>query len=440
MNSIHNAERDRIARECATLEFTCAACQEQRRIPPVTRVATEVRYKGLLRADIGAFDTDGAVLGVIEVIRTHPPSPAAFAAQSELGFTYYREMNFRSADNNDAYWLCSHECRQFYMTMLRTGEKTHSSWEPGKCDWCGTYYHQNPLSQLDFFDWSEPGDYTVLCIHCAAASSPSGLSQWRSPGELAGGDPRQWTPFDDKDEPAALYLAFCEAAFWNKVWTERVTHLAWNTCGHCQVVNEDPLSSEYGHSWWCSNCDAENKWPPTPPYNGSNHPEAEDATSRRLPLVNNAFDAGDWHQGSMLLLPVAAPGWASYEDEPERMLAFQPENCKGVARAWGRLLEYRRSTLPVELKTIMASPESYCDSLPPDSMGRSVPSPDYLEELERDEVESSRKRREKAQMLREDAQKKQENHKTMQQEKDRKREEQQMWMDLNKLIGGNTER
>lgn len=197
--------------------------------------------------------------------------------------------------------------------------------EPRKCDWCDMYLYQNPLSRLEFFDWREPGDYTRLCIHCAVLFSPDGGAQWRAPGELAGGAPREWAPFDDDDDPAALYLAFCEAAFWNMVWTQRVAKLAWNKCGQCQVKNETPLASEYGRSWWCRSCDAENEWTPEPPYDGSKTPEAEDATAHRLPLVNSAFDAGDWHQGSMLLLPVAAPRWARYEDEPERMLAFRPE-------------------------------------------------------------------------------------------------------------------
>ncbi len=421
MNSIHNAERDRIAREWATLEFTCVACQEQRRMPVVARVATEVSYKGRLRADIGAFDADGGVLGVIEVIRTHPPSSEALAEQSQLDFAFYRELDPYCSDDAAAYWLCSYECREFYRSMVRSGVETKSSWEPGKCDCCGKYYHLNPLRRLKFFDWSEPDDYTELCIHCAVAFSPNGLAQWRAPGELAGGDPREWTPFDDKDDPADLYLAFCEAAFWNMVWTKRVAQLAWNTCGHCQVVNEAPLISEHERSWRCRSCDAENEWTPKPPSDDSNHPEAEEATSRRLPLVNSAFDAGDWHQGTTLLLPVGAPGWASYEDEPERMLAFRPENCKGVAIAWGRLLEHRQGALPEELKGIMASQKLYCESLPPDSMERSIPSATDSEESERDQAESARMRREDAQQ-RED-------------EQNRKREEQQQtWADLNKMI------
>ena len=116
----------------------------------------------------------------------------------------------------------------------------------------------------------------------------------------------------------------------------------------------------------------------------------------------------------------AAPGWASYEDEPARMLAFRPENCKGVARAWGRLLEYRRGALPEELLEVM---------------GRYVPSASDLEELERDQVERAR-------MRREDAYKREEEQKRMQREETGRREragrkreeEQQMWAELNKLI------
>ena len=287
----------------------------------------------------------------------------------------------------------SQKCRDFYLTMLQKAGGRETSWKPPKCDWCNLYLHRNPLSRLTFSDWREPGDYTSLCIHCAVAFSPDGLAQWRSPGELAGGDPREWTPFDDDDEPAALYLAFCETAFWNMVWTQRATRLAWNTCEHCKIKNDSPLPSEDGRSWWCRSCGEENDWIPEPPYDGGKNPDAEDATARRLPQVISAFDAGDWHKGHILLLPVAAPGWASYEDEPERMLAFRPDNCEGVAKAWSRLIAYRRDVLPDELKNIIDSPDLYLSELPPDSIGRWVPSHD---ELGQEETEWNRVRREAA--------------------------------------------
>ena len=97
-----------------------------------------------------------------------------------------------------------------------------------------------------------------------------------------------------------------------------------------------------------------------------------------------------------MLLPVGAPGWASYEDEQERMLAFRPDNCEGVARAWGRLLEYRRHVLPRELKNIMDSRNSYLSSLPSDSAGSLVPSQEDLDRYEQEETERMRMRREMA--------------------------------------------
>ena len=56
---------------------------------------------------------------------------------------------------------------------------------------------------------------------------------------------------------------------------------------------------------------------------------------------------------SAQFLPVGAPGWARYEDEPERLLAFRADNCRGTAAAWQRLLSYRLTTLPKELATII---------------------------------------------------------------------------------------
>ena len=72
-------------------------------------------------------------------------------------------------------------------------------------------------------------------------------------------------------------------------------------------------------------------------YGGGQHETAENATAERLLLVNAAFEAGDWAKGANLLLPVGAPGWASYGDDPERLLAFRPDNCRGTAAAWRSL-------------------------------------------------------------------------------------------------------
>lgn len=54
-----------------------------------------------------------------------------------------------------------------------------------------------------------------------------------------------------------------------------------------------------------------------------------------------------------LLLPVGAPGWAAYADEPERLLAFGADNCRGTAAAWERLVSHRLEALLEELRAII---------------------------------------------------------------------------------------
>ncbi|MDE0268024.1 MAG: hypothetical protein OXI96_03180 [Acidimicrobiaceae bacterium] len=142
--------------------------------------------------------------------------------------------------------------------------------------------------------------------------------QWRAPGELAGGDPREWTPSPDSD-PADLFLAYHTAAFWSMVWSNRV----------------DSLDT----------------------YDGNQHENAENATAKRLPLVDAALDTGEWGKAMDLLLPVGAPGWAVHEDEPERMLAFRADNCRGTATAWNRLMSQILAVLPCELVAIIKKGE-----------------------------------------------------------------------------------
>ncbi len=70
-----------------------------------------------------------------------------------------------------------------------------------------------------------------------------------------------------------------------------------------------------------------------------------------------------------LLLPVVAPGWAAYADEPERLLAFGADNCRGTAVAWERLVSHGLEALLEELRAIIeeglavrakASEPQYC--------------------------------------------------------------------------------
>ena len=309
--SRHDIERDKIADEWQNLgPFICAACKSDTPFPMASNLKTEARYKGLLRADVATFDDAGHVLGVVEVVCSHPPTSQALAAQESLSFAYYRLMP-PPGRNSPSVWLCSPECWEWFIQL--SGTKTISPWEPPRCDFCGTYFHENRLSWFEFRDWSDDPNH-ANCIHGAATIE---IAQWRTPGELIGGDPREWEPDDDAD-PATLLLSYFDAAFWSMVWTRRVVKL-----------DEDEV------------------------YNGYENEAAENATSRRLPLVKAAFDAENWSKGADLLLPIGALGWADFPGESERLLAFRPNNCQGTAEAWYRLLIFRLGQLPVELAEIV---------------------------------------------------------------------------------------
>ena len=348
--SLHDTERDRIAGNWAKLPpFTCAGCRSEKAFPTADRIRTEARYHGRLRVDVAALAPTGRVSGVVEVIYSHPPTEQALEAQEGLEFAYYRLLRLPWRKEPDA-WLCCPECWVWYTKLA--GRETSSPWEARRCDGCGGYFHQNPLSWFEFRDCDgDPHD--ACCIHCAAAY---GRAQWRSPGQLAGGDPRESTPDDDSD-PAGLFLAYCDASFWQMVWSVRAAKLdtGWNSCEHCGVENETLESARGGRAWWCASCGAENDQEPEAPYCGSRNPAAEDATARRLVVVTAAFDLGEWNRGADLLSPIGAPGWASYPDEPERLLAFRPDNCRGTAEAWNRLLSHRLEQLPQELADIILS-------------------------------------------------------------------------------------
>lgn len=311
IKSLHDAERDRIVSNWPKLcPFICAACQAKTEFRHTANVRAEFHYKGRLRSDVAAIDDSGGVVGVVEVVYSHPPTQKALAAQSSLDFAYYRWIRRPNQDQQDV-WLCSPDCWVWYVAM--DGMTTSSNWSAPRCDGCDKYFHENQISWFQFRDWSNDPHY-AYCIHCAAAFTNA---KWRAPGELAGGDPREWTPDDDTD-PASLLMAYSEASFWSMVWTSR--------------------SDQLGK-------------PDT--YYGDNNESAEDATARRLPLVFAAFAAGDWGTGANLLLPVGAPGWADYSGELERLLAFRPDNCRRAAKAWQRLRLHRLEQLPEELASII---------------------------------------------------------------------------------------
>ena len=216
--SSHDAERDRIASSWSELSsFVCEACKDERTFPPAVSVRTEVRFDGPLRADVAAFDAAGNIVGVVEVVRSNPPSAQVLASQKRFDFAFYRRLPYANVNNEHA-WLCSAECWTWYMELR--GRATSTPWDAPRCDGCETYLHQNPLTWYQFRDWSDDPHYGY-CIHCAASRSGG---QWRRPGGLVGDDPRDWTP-DDNADSAALFLAYCDASFWSMVWTSRVAQL-----------------------------------------------------------------------------------------------------------------------------------------------------------------------------------------------------------------------
>ena len=189
--SRHDKERDRIADSWETLpSSTCAACHEEMTFPTATHIETEVWIKDQFRADIAAIDMSGGVLGTIEIVDTHPPDDRVLASQESLGFAYYLLLPQKPrkgvSTSKEAIWLCSPECWRWYIWLA--GSETSSPWEATKCAQCDHYIYQNPLSQVEFHDWGEDPHY-AYCIRCAAAYIASGDCQWRTPGELAGGDP-----------------------------------------------------------------------------------------------------------------------------------------------------------------------------------------------------------------------------------------------------------
>ena len=87
--SSHDAERDRIASSWSELSsFVCEACKDERTFPPAVSVRTEVRFDGPLRADVAAFDAAGNIVGVVEVVRSNPPSAQVLASQKRFDFAF----------------------------------------------------------------------------------------------------------------------------------------------------------------------------------------------------------------------------------------------------------------------------------------------------------------------------------------------------------------
>lgn len=236
----HDKERDRLVRDWSTaLVFTCSACHEETPFPVTHHIATEVPlhgFYGSLRADIVAYGDEGEVLGTVEVIDSHEPSEDVLASEASFQFAFFRYLPQQKRAKNhhtrpdrpldygldydwpvsmgkppkrsrpsypDGAWLCSVECLRWWQEWGAYARVEH--WEAPKCDACGIYLYENTLNDKPFRSWAyDP--YTTCCIHCAAkfaADCPD--VQWREPGELAGGDPREWTPMKMQAQQNCLW-------------------------------------------------------------------------------------------------------------------------------------------------------------------------------------------------------------------------------------------
>ena len=291
----HDQERDRIVALGHNLSFQCDGCGVVRGLPKTTAIVkAEVPHDGL-RADVAALDAEGGLLGVVEVIRTSAPSERKMEAQARLGFAYRRILAMRPNRDDNGFWFCSDQCR--LQGELWKGDTMPP--EPPRCSYCKKFYFSNPISTLEFVDWDDP--YNRFCIECAIRAYPEGGGQWRSPGEMVGIDLSE-AHDDGADDPAAFIYRLGDAAFWRMVWRRR----------------RDTPSD----------------------YDGSNHPEREDATRRQLARVDAAFERGDFNAAAKN----ARTDWRSRMDSPRGRIrqppndGFRPRELPPSCRRMGACL------------------------------------------------------------------------------------------------------
>ena len=291
-NGTHDEVRDRIARSYFHLPpLKCRFCKYETPLPieGVDRVATEHRHRRF-RADVAALNQRGQIIAVVEVVNTNRPSDETLDAQSELESAFYVTLD--ALDDGFAGY-CSHFC------WTHRGEENALPWSPPACGNCERFFHTMEF-QWQLYDWEQSSQESE-CMECAARRSGG---QWRSPGDIALGDPEDRIPGPNADAHD-LFLAFEDADFWAMVWTNRTSK---------------PSEAR------------------TP----------ETQTAARLDQVEAAFDSGDWHNGQRLLQPIGAPPW----DRPPgpALFAWNHDNCVRTALAWRRLREHRLGCLPPSIQ------------------------------------------------------------------------------------------
>ena len=294
--SAHDELRDRIAREYFDLPpINCRFCHSTTSLhtESVAEVVVERRHQHF-RADVASLDLLGRIVAVVEVVNTNPPSEEVLAAQSRLKAAFYVTLDALE-DGFSGY--CSPIC------WTHRDEENSCPWSAPSCPRCERYLHALDFPQA-LIDWEQPDE--PVCLECAAKTANG---QWRSPGELALGDPAERIPGPDADL-IELFLAFSDAEFWSMVWSNRTRE------------PKEPWTSEK-------------------------------ETQSRLALVEAEFDDGRWNEGQALLQPIGAPAW----DRPDglALFAFAHDNCVRTADAWRRLKDHRLRRLPAVVQEWISS-------------------------------------------------------------------------------------
>ena len=198
----HNKERDRIANQWNTLmPFVCAGCGEIQSMPKVAATETEIRYKGLLRADVVALDSQGKLIGTVEVVRSHKPSLKVLKAQEQMmQFAYYRVLPKK--DRKPA-WICSAECWEWYSEERDQENDRIEDFDDPACDGCKRQFSSNKITPYQFEQDVNGDPYSIYCANCVIKHGM--LHHWQRP-------PTQTAPWEgEPTEGHEIIVAFINA-------------------------------------------------------------------------------------------------------------------------------------------------------------------------------------------------------------------------------------
>ena len=250
------------------------------------------RRTGNFRPDISIRQQE-RLLAIIEVIDKNPPDQPKLAAQEKLPNAYYFHVD-------GGFW-CSPWCwqNQYIERLCPMPE----------CAQCERLIYTLGFGTHGLVDWNGGDGFGgAVCLECAASRSDG---QWRTPGDIALGDPEDRMPTANSTV-VELFLSFSDADFWAMVWTNRTTQLS-------EARRRD-----------------------------------ETETSTRLDQVEAAFRQWDWDNGERLLQPIGAPLWDRSPNSPA-LFAWNHDNCVRTALAWRKLREHRIRSLPLSIQACISS-------------------------------------------------------------------------------------